>query len=282
MKRILTSFGAIFLALSVHALVPWGGAGHRAPRPAGNLVSDTEGSLDPLDPIERGLSYLRANRSDASALIVLDYLQRKYGLPPDLAFDRTCAGPIEGEKRRFWGGFLGRGQAIDDGFRTALPALPPTDQLVLRALYCDRVQLPSGYGALVGTFIARGGYDLTHASLALKLVHDNGCPLDPAEDRDVGERLRSRLLRLVDAAPVDPRYEELDVRYEALAFLEDFMKERALVGERFVRLVSEQQEDGGWKPQPDRPSEPHPTVLAVWALLARAHPDAPELHFARR
>jgi hypothetical protein len=277
--RGIAKQGAALLGAVVLALLAL--LGRAAPAPGEGVPVARDGP-EPAGPVERGLAYLGRHKSDPSALIVLDYLQRKYGLSPDLAFARTYDGKPRNDDLRFWGRLAGLDAPLDERTWASLPARPAIDQVVVGALYCDTFALPPQYGRRLGSFVDQGGYALTHASLALKLLDDNGCALDPADAGDVRERVRRGLWRLVGARARDPRYEELDVRYEALALLLDFHGERSLGDGPATTLLAEQQPDGGWKPAADRPSHPHPTVLAVWALLARAHSDAPAIGFARR
>jgi hypothetical protein len=231
--------------------------------------------------IERGLSYLRRNRSDLSAAIVLDYLQRRYALPSDLAFARLHAALATDARLRVWGRLVGKDQLRDPTALGAWGDQLSIDDVVMRALYCDRFQLPADYAEALQRFVGRGGYELTHAALALRLLHDNGCTLASGDVRSLGEQARASMVILLSQTPPDRRFEELDVRYEALAFLQDFLSEGNLQEGQFDRLLAEQQPDGGWRPQSDRPSGPHPTVLALWALLARAQAGAPGMAFAR-
>jgi hypothetical protein len=236
---------------------------------------------DAAAAIQRALAYLRHNHSDVSAAIVLDYLQRKYALPSDLAFAGMHVASATDARLRVWGRLVGQDQLHDPTALGTWGAELSIDDVVMRALYCDKFQLPADYAKALQRFAKRGGYELTHAALALRLLHDNGCTLVSGDARSLWEQTRIGMLVLLSRTSADPRFEELDVRYEALAFLQDFLLERNLPEGHFDRLLAEQQPDGGWRPQTDQPSRPHPTVLALWALLAHAQAGAPEAAFAR-
>lgn len=236
----------------------------------------------PAEAISRGLSYLRQDPSDVSALIVLDYLQRKYALSAELAFETTHAGTDDDSRLAVWGRFVGTDRLSDEISLGFLTRGAEIEEVVMRALYCDRFALPAAYGGLLQRFAERGGYELTHASLAVKLMRDNGCTVDGIEVPDFEEQLRRRTIDLIHRAPQDRRFEELDVRYEALAILEDFLIHRNVAPSEIARVLAEQQSDGGWRPTADQPSAPHPTVMAIWALLAWTHSEAAEIPFARR
>lgn len=252
---------------------------------------DENGSSDheraKLVAVERGLAYARQHRvirssSDLSALIVLDYLQRKYALPNDLAFPAPIGDAVGAEKVQLWGRFVGEQRRTDVVALGALTETPSIEELVMHALYCDEVRLPVFYGDLLERFADHGGYELTHASLALKILRDNGCRLQEGRQLTLEDLFRRRMLTLIDGVPQDPQYEELDVRYEALALLQDFLGVTNLPDTQLAKLLAGQQPDGGWRPQADQTSGLHPTILAIWALLARTHPSAPAISFARR
>jgi hypothetical protein len=234
--------------------------------------------------IDRALSYLRTDKSDRASLAVLDYLQRKYNLASELAFESMDS--RSGSDLPWWGRLVGKDPPIDEQSLGSLKGDPGTEQLVAHALYCDRFPLPADFGERLGRYVTDGkyeGYELTHAALVLKLMADNRCLLDLRERRDLRDRVRRGMLDVLDRAGSNggsDRYAP-DVRYEALAVLQDFMGQRELDDAAFVTLLSEQQPDGGWRPDARQPSSPHSTVLAVWALLARARPEAPDIRFAR-
>jgi hypothetical protein len=253
------------------------GAAERAPsHPEASTTISAPENLDAS--IDRGLAFLARDRSDLSALVVLDYLQRKYSLTRGFAFEQTFRGGDDG--LRHWGRFVGRAQARQEATLAPLSADPSVEEVVERALNCDVAPTPPTFFALLDRFAARGDYEATHAALAAKLARDNGCETSAAADA-LDNRLRERLRAIVERQPRDRRFEQLDVGYEALAMLEDFLGDRAEPASVFAKVAREQNEDGGWRPAPDQNSRPHPTVLAVWALLARAHPEAARVRFAR-
>jgi hypothetical protein len=257
----------------------------------GRLWRMRERALEPASTarleasIERGLAYLRGQRADPSALIVLDYLRRKYGLAADLAFERTFGDRRDARDLGAWGRFVGlrtAAQLHDDSLSLEpWPNEPSVEAMVVHALYCDVVPPPSSFATALERFAAKGSYELTHAVLADKLVRDNGCSVDRLALDAAQDHFRARLLRFIMTPPSEARFAGLDVRYEALAVLEDLLRTKA-PREAIEGVLVEQQADGGWRPAPDQPSGPHPTVLAVWSLLARLHPNAPPTTFARR
>jgi len=267
--RVLLSLSAV---LVVAALV-WSMRGTK------NSAAISDARID--DAIERGLAYLQRDRSDLSALIVLDYLQRRYGLGAELAFARTEERPNDAKKLRTWGRFVGDDRWAEPMALGPFTSASTIEDVIAHTLYCDRVALPSSFVPILRAFAARGDYALTHAPLALKLAHDNGCPVDDVAAMALEKLLRQQLRGLILRRPQDRRFEALDVRYEALAVLVDLLAEREPPQGAVTSVLVEQQPDGGWMPAADQRSAAHPTVLAVWALLAWRHPDAPVVHFAR-
>lgn len=250
--------------------------GCRLGRKAGGPSSN--GTTPRLEAIGRGLSFLLRDRSDPSALIALDYLQRKYDLPGNLTFEQTAPQSLESLGR--WRRFLDKNSPVDEHYFAADDLRAETEQLVMRALYCDSVQLAAGYGAILKEYLIGGhyeGYELTHTAFILKFLQDNNCPFDPELGNEIRQETRCRLLEFLTRPQVRP-----DARYEALAVLQDLLLDRTLPDQHFVALLSDQRPDGGWAPLKTLPSAPHPTVLAVWALLAREHPNTTRIPFARR
>ena len=166
--------------------------------------------------------------------------------------------------------------------RTSLEPLsdrPTTEAVIARALHCDQTPVPANFGSLLERYATGGGYEgyeVTHAALALKLLADNGCSLSPADARSVRSSVELGLIDLVRAWS-----SRRDVVYEALAIGQDLAGIRSLGDDVFSTLVAEQLPDGGWAPRQGSASAPHPTALAIWALLARLRPNADATPFAR-
>jgi hypothetical protein len=174
-----------------------------------------------------------------------------------------------------FGRLVGRGLEGDSSLADRLRATQGTDAFVGRALYCDIEPLPPEYRETLERSVLRGGYELTHVSLALKLARDNGCHI--SGELEVRQHAVERMRVLIRSASTELA-QERDVRYEAMALMGDFEKER-FDDEVVARLMREQQADGGWKPAADGPSHPHSTMVALWALLAHSYSGAAEVPF---
>jgi hypothetical protein len=220
--------------------------------------------------IARGAAFLRESEPDQAVLISLQYLQRRYPQAPPLTSDRMRPRP-DGLFARL----VGRGLQGDSLVTERLSTVQGTDAFVARALYCDIEPLPPQYRDMLESAVLNGGYELTHVSLALKLARDNHCRI-PGE-RQVREHAVEGMRAFIRNPPPELAHER-DVRYEAMAFVQDFENE-GLDSEVVARLLREQQADGGWTPAAGCPSHPHSTMVAVWALLACSWPQVAEVPF---
>jgi hypothetical protein len=225
--------------------------------------------------LHRGLNFLAHNEDDLSARILLSYLQRRFKLSEAFAF-RSLRREALGE-HQLWGRFVG---LMPEAIQQSLDALKGgvnTDQLVMPALYCDVVALPRDFSRELSRFADRGGYDLTHAYLARRLLGDLNC-LDAGDSsfRSIAELERSLLAMLRDSLKRS-QFDELDVQFEALALLLDRPGAPRPPEIVLQMVLLEQHDDGGWPAARDAPSSAHPTALVVWALLCLLRPDAPTL-----
>jgi hypothetical protein len=151
-----------------------------------------------------------------------------------------------------------------------------TDQILVSALYCDRLGLPPAFADALGKGVRAGGYHATHALLAWIFVQDNRCKL-VVPDGFVEEMYRAVAAILED----DPNVVN-DLKLEAAAFL-CLARQGRRVDPRFVQhVVAIQQADGGWgrldNADAAEPNESswHSSILALLLLLHVAFPGARE------
>jgi hypothetical protein len=226
--------------------------------------------------IQQGLDYLDLS-GQVSPLqwLLVDYLQRRFALDPRFsAFNRPIAVPGDaGAAAEFR---VYQRIAYPAATVGSLPTTPdPTSRLVMQAMECDRIPLPSDFRPQLSAQIDAGGYALTHMAFSLELMQENGCRL--SDDQLLETRLIPGLMDLAGRPSVAP-----DLRYEATAMLA-FIGRGDLIQPEWIRQMAlEQNADGGWPGDGPGVSNDHATVLAVWALLAHTNPGRPNQPMLRR
>jgi hypothetical protein len=136
------------------------------------------------------------------------------------------------------------------------------DLFTIPALYCDQVPLSDDYFEMLDRAVGFGDYQLTHVTLALILIQENGCEL-VLPDGFI-EAVYFANAALIDDDPVVD-----DVELEAAAFLY-IAGQGALVNDAFVeRVIASQNDDGGWgfSSNGQGDSDWHSTILGLLFLL---------------
>ena len=136
------------------------------------------------------------------------------------------------------------------------------DRLVVPALYCDRFGISDDYAELLENNESFGDYELTHVLLAVIWMQDNGCEL-PLSDSSIKNLYRSNAALINNDSLVE------DLELEAAAFLY-VAGQGELVDDFFIeRVITAQNDDGGWSISGDRQDESnwHPSVLGLLLLL---------------
>ena len=142
----------------------------------------------------------------------------------------------------------------------------PTDQLLVAALYCDRVGLPDEFGDALVRAVSQGGYAATHALLAWTWVSENQCSLTLPEG--FLEQMFGTVAWIINEDPTSLN----DLKLEAGAFL-CLARQSPRVDLGFVRRIfAIQNADGGWgKAAQDAPdpnaSSWHATILALMIIV---------------
>lgn len=213
--------------------------------------------------------------------LILDYLQRKYGLSQDLSASHTpIYPPVQGQGENLEQFLVFRRISYPDDLIRTLPTVvnDPIDKMMMAAAYCDRIKLPKDFVPLVRSNLAVGGYNLTHVIFAMKLLNDNGCAVPGIQNSNFRNEIATKVQTLI----TDPST-AADLRYEAIAFLIDMGRVDLVQPSWISQIVSEQQIDGGWKQSQEAPTtSDHATILAFWALLQYTHPNAPNEPMIRR
>lgn len=146
-----------------------------------------------------------------------------------------------------------------------------TDRLLVSALYCDRLGLPSSFAEALTRAVSQGGYAATHALLAWVWVQENGCEL-AVPDGFVDE-MAGAVAAIIDEDPTSVN----DIKLEAGAFL-CLARQSARVDLGFVRrVIAFQNADGGWGVPTEGAGTPdesswHSTILALMILLCVRFP----------
>lgn len=231
--------------------------------------------------INRAQAYFNKSFSQTSPVtrLLLDYLQRKYGLSPKLSAAITpIQPPIAGQQvdnAQFQ--VFNRISYPGDLVNVLPPAQDdPMTQMMMSALYCDRIPLSKDFRQLVQTNIDAGGYNLTHVEFSLQRLKENNChPFSLPDQQAISKDIAVRMVSLIEDPKTIP-----DLRYEAVAFLLDMDQGYLVKTEWITQIVSEQRPDGSWKVRSsqkdsDTTGVDHATMLALWALLQLSRPSVP-------
>jgi hypothetical protein len=152
-------------------------------------------------------------------------------------------------------------------------------------LYSDRFPPPPDFVTRLRGELeehrGKGGihdYAVTHHALAFHWMTENNVAWKYEGSKGLRPEFGNALAEIVTRNGPDK-----DVSYEAMAFLQ-YMGLRSMVKQEWIgAAAAAQRPDGGWGYKPDTgPSHGHPTVLALWALLENALPDAPAVTWVQR
>lgn len=161
-----------------------------------------------------------------------------------------------------------------DGNR--LEGISPADETVLRCLYCDTLPLQDSLLFRLNRLYENGGYDLTHAYLAILFLKRNTCDHYFTGDMiSLEEKLVTALQQIILSEPVTS-----DLRIESMAFLLYGGKREYISEKRIRKLIRKQQKNGSWTDphKPDPLLVDHTTALALWTLLEWKNAADPVLY----
>jgi len=162
--------------------------------------------------------------------------------------------------------------------RLADPAAPPvpvpadtepTTAVIAPATQCDRVPLTDGDVTRLGSLVAGGGYETTHAGLAIGFMVELGCEIPADIRQNVLDSMADELGKA--SASEDP---PTDLAAEQSAILSYLGAPQLIPVGWYNRLLDTQRSDGGWGPA-HTPSTWHMTLLAMWTLAANSSPGNP-------
>lgn len=211
--------------------------------------------------IDRGVSFVVPTLAsiDAASLSMFDYLYRNWGIS-----ELSVARPLALSR-------IASGDSGDDELHLARlvdPKSPPpedlrsaerTTLLLAAALHCDRSPPTRSTLTDLRELASAGGYDTTHAALAVGWMAELGC--------DAPDDVRSRVLSSMagELASVDRRELVSDLAVEQSALLVYLGAPELLPAGWNELVLGAQRPDGGWG-EDGRPSNWHTTLLALWTL----------------
>ena len=215
--------------------------------------------------VERAVQFFRDAR-EPHALLWLELMHRRFGIAAFAGslqrFDQLLAEqPAQAPRHRVFRRIADPGTELR---RDDLDAIThPSDEIIVSALYCDRLGLPPSFPAVLGKAVSSGGYYCTHALLAWIWLKEFGAALELAPG--FVEDLFAANAAIVN----EPVKTVTDLKLEAAAFLY-LAGQGARVDAAFIDRVSNTQNaDGGWGQVRGRPgvSDWHGTVLGLLLLL---------------
>jgi hypothetical protein len=224
-----------------------------------------QATFDELDPVARldqalSLSYLARRFGEVEEMEWAEELVERsteeVADDPDLSiFGRFLASGVD-PPSTIEGSVLGQGSQVD------------TDQMVSRSLWCDRLELPTGFVADLDTAAQQGGYELTHAFGAAQLIVENGCATDDAAG--LRDRLAPAVASLLDSGAAG------DLEVQACALLHWAGHPESVPDSYREVVVDARLPDGSWPQGADgEAGDPHTTVWALRCQLEIEHRELP-------
>lgn len=219
--------------------------------------------------IEKTINFFKNSR-DPYALLFLDVIYRRFGVlefKDSLeTFDRELPNNplIEPAMKVF--------RRISDNTNQPSPSdiyeakkQGETNLIVIPALYCDRLGLPSNYPHMLDEASKKGEYNLTHVLLALIWIKENGC--GKIISNDFVEEIYDANAKLINSDS-----NVYDIELEAAAFL-CLADQSERIENSFIKsVIANQNADGSW----DSPNieKWHTSILGLILLLHVQYPAA--------
>jgi len=240
-------------------------AGPQGPPGAAPFVSEPAA---PSAAVEAASTYLedRYGTIDIASLSVISYVGENWKVPAlaaaaDAAEERLMAADLDPEEAamaRMADPLMVADAALGAGF-----APDSTTTTLARVLRCDVDPLSDADLVALDALVDGGGYDATHAALAVVWLEELGCEVEDAGPRRV---------RLVEAigAELAAGEEVTDLAVEQSAVLHYLDAGDHVPGDWSGHVLAAQRADGGWG---ERVSTWHMTMLAVWTILAETETD---------
>lgn len=198
--------------------------------------------------------------------LMLDYLYRQYRISEEFNADvspvmNTETDPVSQQEIAA----LMR-IAYPDSLATGLGQSPSVSAV---AANCDHIPPANDFTARMQSDLDKGGYEASHVALGLRIMSNLGCQLPTNAAAMEAQAIRSMKQNIQDPETL------ADLRYESLAFLSLLGRQNEIQQEWIDQLIAEQNNDGGWRRGlTDNLSDQHATMLALWAVLGYANPQA--------
>jgi len=204
------------------------------------------------------------DRIDAASLTIVDFVGRRYGIAGlagagDAARTRFARPDITADERAL-------ARLVDPNAALLAPIGTPearTTDALASAVHCDRQPLPPTYLTDLAALASGGGYDATHAALAVGWLEELGCASAASDE------LRQRLVSSIEA---EWRAGDglVDLRAEQSAFAIYLGGTLTIDAAWSQAILDNQRPDGGWGQNgPSSESSWHTTILAMWSLAAQ-------------
>ena len=221
----------------------------------------------PTAAVEAGAAYLEGQYGtiDIASLSVIAYIGINWNVPSlavaaDAARERLATAELDPEEAAM--------ARIADPSRIADATLDAgfdpgsTTATLVRVLRCDADPLTDPDVMALDALVDGGGYDATHAALAVGWLEELGCEVADAAERHA---------RLVEGISTELAAADdvTDLAMEQSAVLHYLGAGDQVPDDWGNRVLAAQRTDGGWG---ERVSTWHMTLLAVWTLLAETAP----------
>lgn len=200
---------------------------------------------------------------DAGSLMVFDYLHRNWAVVELSDAASLAVTRLNAPNRSADDALLDR--LVDPAAR--LPTVAeieasglPTTRVLAAALHCDRRPLSAAQDEALASLTDGGGYNTTHAALAVQWMAELGCSADGSLRSEIVDKIAAELTSAT--AVTDLALEQSSVLWYLGAIDEVPDDWRA-------RVIAAQRADGSWV---DGENTWHTTLLAVWTLLALDSP----------
>ncbi|OFY87615.1 MAG: hypothetical protein A3F72_13545 [Bacteroidetes bacterium RIFCSPLOWO2_12_FULL_35_15] len=214
--------------------------------------------------IDKSVNFFKnKDKIDAQSYLILDYLIRKYEIP--LSIDKSKVKNAFNENGLNSSFDFFYGIIEPEAIKTVVPDTfnNPMEQSLIRALLCKEKPVDEKFLDFLEAQINSGGYQLTHAVIALIWLRENQCIIN--EKRTKG-MINTSINLLLELAKKE-RY-NTDIGIEAMAVLCYSGNYKKIKPFMISEVLKVQKANGSWAHSPETTiTDEHTTILAFWLLL---------------